>query len=141
MRDTIEAAATEAGADVVIYDTEAYQNILMDRTAIGRVICLINEFGALNKDFVGNGVITSMPIRVKFVKAVELERTAIENEATLSLLSDCFDEFIVQLVQSYFFRSTVRFSLIKYNENVSDINAIGWTGSATLILNEGYGTC
>ena len=141
MRELIETVAKAAGAEVVIYDRESYQNMLMDYTANGRVICLIDEFGSLEKSFQGNGVITRMPIRVKFVKPTNLERTAIENETLMAQMAACFDAFIVGLVASGVFRVTFNFTLSKYQENMSDINAIGWTGSATLTINGGYGTC
>ena len=141
MRTALTTIAETAGADVVIYDREPLQNVLLDEAKITDIICLITEIRGVTITTSDNGLDHSFTITVAFVKQVNVEDFALNNDTLMNALFRICEKFILGLVQSQLYQRVITTRLNKYEERESDFNAIGWKMNLTLNPIHGYAEC
>jgi hypothetical protein len=140
MKTTLSTAATTAGANQVIYDRKAMQNILIDRSSV-ETICLIDEINESELVIASNGIDELFTIRVAFVRQVNLEETAELNNADMNDLKTICKKFVKELIISGSFKKFESVTVRKHQENETDFNAIGFELTLKLTLLEGYAEC
>jgi hypothetical protein len=141
MRTALTTIAKAAGADVVIYDREPLQNVLLDEAKITDTICLITEIRGVTITTSDNGLDDSFQVQVAFVKQVNLENFAENNDALMNALLLICKAFITGLVKANRYQRNISVNCLKYEERESDFNAIGWKMNLTLNPIYGYAEC
>jgi hypothetical protein len=141
MVNEIKRLALLAGADVVIYDTSEFQNILADATNIGKVVCLFDEINTFNQAILANGVKETYSLVVTFCKQVQFENTAENNAATMNAMQTCTRSFLMNLSRSEYFGKLIVSQTSKYTENNTDANLMGYKMNIEIVLLNGYIEC
>ncbi len=141
MIDELKQAATDAGADEVIYDRRNMQNVHADSKQSGKVICFIDELDQINMTVKNNGLAENYLLAVAFTKQVEFGDTADNNADVMSEMRTCVRKFMLKLVDTGLFYGNLSTTARKFGEQVMDANLIGWQMTLNVNMLYGYTEC
>lgn len=141
MINELKQIATDCGADRIIYDRPSMQNILVDETIPGLIVCMIDELNQVDQQYRGNGIDESMTIIVSWVKQVDHGEEAEMNREVLNELLVKTRKYLIGLTDSGLFRKNITSRTVKFRENIMDANLIGWQMTINVSLLYGYTEC
>jgi len=138
----LKAAATAAGCNQVVYESDKLSNLITDQSLQGNIFCLILQANNLRFNCIGNGVREHYPsIQVEIMLQVNLENKAENNEAVLDNLKESCKEFIWQLIESGSFQKITEVPCEKIQENKYDANMLGWSMTLDLTYIQNSNQC
>lgn len=138
----LKTAATAAGCDQVVYESDKLANLITDQSLQGNIFCLILQTNSLRLSAVSNGIREHYPsIQVEIMQQVELENMAENNEAVFENLKEICKTFVWQIVESGSFQKIGEVPCEKIPENKYDANMLGWSMTFDLTYIQNTNQC
>ena len=138
----LKAAATAAGCNQVVYESDKLANLITDQSLQGNIFCLILQANSIRLNPVSNGIRERYPsIQVEIMQQVELENTAENNEIVLESLKEMCKEFVWQIIESGSFQKIGEVPCEKIQENKYDANVLGWSMTLDLTYIQNSNQC
>jgi len=138
----LKTAATAAGCDQVVYESDKLANLITDQSLQGNIFCLILQANSLRLNAISNGIRERYPsIQVEIMQQVELENTAENNEAVFENLKEICKAFVWQVIESESFQKIGEVPCEKILENKYDANMLGWSMTFDLTYIQNTNQC
>ena len=128
-------------ADEVLYDNKAGQNVDAEFDLADKWVCLIDEISSGRGTTSSNSHSITFPVSFAFCRIVDLERSAVENDAIMQESRVKVNAMLNGIIASGQFAKLPAWGIEKVQENEYDQNYIGWRINIDLTPLEFSGIC